>query len=79
MTDMPQDGITPLGEAAWAGHLGMLELLMRHGADLEATDHVRGRSSSIALCCRTTCSIKIPARTGGRPSLTRVVKDTRRD
>lgn len=37
-TDRDLEGRTPLHIAAWQGHTGTVELLLRHGADVNATD-----------------------------------------
>lgn len=36
--DRDLEGRTPLHIAAWQGHTAMVELLLRHGADVNATD-----------------------------------------
>lgn len=33
------DGSTPLHCATWKGHQGVVELLLKHGADVNATNH----------------------------------------
>ena len=37
-SDRDLEGRTPLHIAAWQGHTAMVELLLRHGADVNATD-----------------------------------------
>ena len=37
---MPQDGSTPLHYACDGGHVKVVEMLLKHGADAEAKDNV---------------------------------------
>jgi hypothetical protein len=50
--DPGQHGATPLHAAAAEGHRGVVELLVKHGAPLEARDTVRCTGGCASACLK---------------------------
>ena len=54
---MDQDGSTPLMNAAWNGHLLVVEYLLEKGADLNAQDNVNEQLNVDSLLVALVCSL----------------------
>ena len=53
----PQNGFTPLHAAARRAHSGLIKLLIKSGADLEAK--WRGGETAFIMACKVSCSLPL--------------------
>ena len=53
----PQNGFTPLHAAARRAHSGLIKLLIKSGADLEAK--WRGGETAFLMACKVSCSLPV--------------------
>ena len=57
----PQNGFTPLHAAARRAHSGLIKLLIKSGADLEA--RWRGGETAFLMACKVNCSLLVASLT----------------